>query len=125
MLYFNKGAVIKLRGKVECYFNKSKGMISIRSVAIENPNYNRIVAHSHFIHLTNVELRVRSGRKIVRGNYVCHLPIPLNNDQSLYCVDNHFYTAAGEKITSASYTVCFDDIIMAEQSEIELKHEFK
>ena len=101
--------------KVECYFNKRKGMISIRSVDIENPNYNRIVAHSQFIHLINVELRVRCGRKIARGNYCCHLPISLNNDQILYCVDNHFYTTAGTKINSASYAVCFDDIIMAEQ----------
>ena len=33
-----------------------------------------------------------------------------------------FTLKAGEKITSASYTVCYDDIIMDEQSKNKLKH---
>ena len=33
-----------------------------------------------------------------------------------------FTLEAGEKITSASYTVCLDDIIMAEQRENKLKY---
>lgn len=115
MLKFNKNASLKLGEKVECYFNKRKGVISIRSVDIENPQYNRIVAHCDYIHLENVELRMRSGRKIVRGNYVCNLPIPPNSKQILYCLDNKFYTTNGEEITSAKYAVCFNDIIMAEQ----------
>ncbi|MEQ2529071.1 hypothetical protein WMO40_20565 [Bacillaceae bacterium CLA-AA-H227] len=115
MLQFNKNATLKVGEKVECYFSKRKGMLSIRSVDIENPLFNRIVAHCEYIHLENVELRVRSGRKIIRGNYVCNLPIPLSRNQILYCVDNTFFTTSGEEISSAKYAVCFNDIIMAEQ----------
>ncbi|WP_019156899.1 hypothetical protein [Robertmurraya massiliosenegalensis] len=115
MLRFNKKATLKLGEKVECYYNNRKGMISVRSVDIENPHYNRIVAHCQYIHLENVELRVRSGRKIIRGNYVSNLPIIPNGEQILYCVDNEFYTTHNKKITSAKYAVCFRDIIMAEQ----------
>jgi hypothetical protein len=115
MLQLNRNATLKVGEKVECYFNSRKGMISIRSVDIENPFYNRIVAHCQYLHLENVELRVRSGRKILRGIYVCNLPIPTNRNQILYCVDNSFYTTKGEKITKAKYAVCFKDMIMAEQ----------
>lgn len=115
MLQLNKDATLKLGEKVECYFNKRKGLISIRSVDIDNENYNRIVAHAKYLHLMDVELRVRCGRKIVRGNYVSNLPIAPNRNQILYCVDNSFYTTKGEEITSAKYAVCFNDLIMAEQ----------
>lgn len=116
MLKLNKNATLKIGEKVECYYNNRKGLISVRSVDIDNPDYyNRIVAHGEYIHLENVELRVRSGRKIIRGNYVCHLPIPPSTDQILYVIDNKFYTTAGDQITNAKYAVCFKDIIMAEK----------
>lgn len=116
MLQLTKNATLKVGEKVECYYNKRKDLISIRSVDIDNPeHYNRIVAHCKYIHLENVELRVRSGRKIIRGNFVCNLPIPPNRNQILYCVDQKFFTTSGENITSAKYAVCYKDMIMAEQ----------
>lgn len=114
MLEYIKNDFIHSGERIECYYSKRKRSLSIRKLDCQSDNFNRIVAHTEVIHLTDVEFVYRGERIIVRGNYVSTLPVIPDNEKMVIENKGQFFMLDGKNVNAASYCVCYLNMILAE-----------